>query len=81
MKKQIPTETMSRQRRWQLKKVAEGKCQICSKPLFSSSLCEEHTLRGRDRNFVRYRDKVGIDVDAPLKKAGRTRTEDKEVVA
>jgi len=33
---------MTRQRRWQLRKIAEGKCSICGcKPLDTGDRCEE----------------------------------------
>lgn len=39
---------LSRQRKWQLKKVAEGKCAICAKPLkHYKGLCDEHAVKAR----------------------------------
>ncbi len=33
---------ISRQRRWQIKKRAEGFCMICGKPRVNASYCETH---------------------------------------
>jgi hypothetical protein len=40
---------ISRQRRWQLRKISEGKCQICGKPAFrkGSPHCAEHHEKAR----------------------------------
>ncbi len=43
---------MTRQRKWQLKKKAEGKCTICGKHSESGKeLCVEHIIKRR--NYVR----------------------------
>lgn len=48
---------MTRQRKWQLKKVKEGKCSICGKANISfANLCLEHYLYKREyqRAFKKY---------------------------
>lgn len=40
---------VSRQRKWQKKKVAEGKCSKCSEPLFDKELCKKHYLNKKIR--------------------------------
>lgn len=40
---------VSRQRRWQLRKIAQGLCQTCGDaPIIVNSLCAEHALQGRE---------------------------------
>jgi hypothetical protein len=48
---------MTRQRRWQLKMVHEGKCQICGTRAVTRMLCEKHRLAAnrRGRNAVHRR--------------------------
>jgi hypothetical protein len=48
---------MTRQRRWQLKMVREGKCRICGTPAATRMLCERHRLAAnrRGRNAVHRR--------------------------
>ena len=58
---------LSRQRRWQLKKEAEGKCVTCGGgPLLSSRYCAKHLQATRERN----RDRVGCN---PWEPGGRGR--------
>lgn len=64
---------LSRQREWQLRKQKEGKCCICSKPLFTKWNCEEHAAMQREKARVRYRKRVGKDINAPITKTGRKR--------
>lgn len=33
---------ISRQRKWQMQKIKEGKCPICGKPLYTKTHCAEH---------------------------------------
>jgi hypothetical protein len=40
---------MTRQRRWQLKMVREGKCRICGTPAVTRMLCEKHRLAANRR--------------------------------
>ena len=66
-------ETMSRQRKWQLKKMREGKCPNCGEPkgrdILQCNLCAENVrINSRDR----YRLKMGIPLDAPIQKQRRT---------
>lgn len=36
------TKPVSRQRRWQLARIAEGKCQVCGKPAVTVGYCRRH---------------------------------------
>lgn len=63
----------SRQRKWQMRKAAEGLCVICGKPAVTNWFCPFHTKQGRDINRNRYRLKAGIPLNAPLYPAGRKR--------
>jgi len=58
---------LSRQRRWQLKQTAAGRCTICGKPLAdnSKSFCPEHRERNRRRNFIDSRKRAGIPLNVP----------------
>lgn len=47
---------MTRQRAWQLKMEAEGKCVICAEPA-KGKLCEEHRRKSRESS-QRRRDAV-----------------------
>lgn len=42
---------VSRQRRWQLKQIAAGRCMLCGKKRsnWSSHLCDEHLATARER--------------------------------
>jgi hypothetical protein len=40
---------MTRQRRWQIKMVREGKCKICGAPAMTRFLCEKHRLAANAR--------------------------------
>jgi hypothetical protein len=40
---------MTRQRRWQLKMVREGKCKICGTPAVTRMFCEKHRLAANRR--------------------------------
>lgn len=66
----------SRQQEWQLKQQKEGKCCICGEPLFTKWNCKKHAKAQRDKARAHYRKKVGLDVNAPLIKTGRKRTEE-----
>ena len=48
---------MTRQRRWQIKMVREGKCKICAAPAVTRMLCEKHRLAAnrRGHNFAQRR--------------------------
>lgn len=48
---------MTRQRRWQIKMVREGKCKICAAPAVTRMFCEKHRLAAnrRGRNFAQRR--------------------------
>jgi hypothetical protein len=45
---------ISQQRKWQLRRIKAGLCQICSAPMLSSGLCKKHiiqqALRQREKN-------------------------------
>ena len=46
---------LSRQRRWQIKKVKEGKCQICGKPQMNNAFyCEKHRESEAKRKLKSY---------------------------
>jgi hypothetical protein len=65
----------SRQQLWQEKQKKEGKCCICNEPLFTKWHCKEHTKIQRDKARARYRNKKGLDVNAPITETGRKRIE------
>lgn len=61
-------EGVSRQRRWQLKKSAQGLCQICGDaPILSAKVCARHYLDDRERGRAKRR-ALGI---APVPQRGR----------
>jgi len=62
--------TMSRQQLWQIRRNAEGKCCICSKPLAptSKTRCVEHAKGSTISNFKNQRKKLGIPLDWPKHK-------------
>jgi len=58
---------ISRQRKWQLKQTATGRCTICGQPIVAGSkfYCEKHWKLSRNRGFVNARNRAGIPLDAP----------------
>lgn len=50
------SKMISRQRKWQLKKISEGLCSICSKKLIKQStiFCNNHREKNRKRNRDNY---------------------------
>lgn len=74
---------VSKQRRWQVRKEAEGKCALCGKPICQESVryCQEHLESNRKRARERYRLKNGIPADAPLLKSGRPKGVVKKQIA
>jgi hypothetical protein len=67
---------ISRQRKWQLRKKAEGKCELCGEPSAGGVHCEKHKKMNRIYYRSKYRLKKGIPLDAPMIKAGRPRLTD-----
>lgn len=73
--------TLSRQRLWQIKKAAEGKCIICGVEVpeelratgSASTRCAEHIRKHRAGCSRYYRNNVGKPEDTPKMKAGRPR--------
>lgn len=55
---------LSRQRVWQKKQAALGRCIICGTK--GGSLCAKHRARHREMARKRHRIKHGIPLDAPL---------------
>lgn len=55
---------VSRQRRWQIEAVKQGKCSICCEPIFRSEFCKNHYRKVAIRNRELYRRRVGIPVDS-----------------
>jgi len=48
-------EGLSRQRRWQLARIAEGRCSLCGKPrCHYTTMCDECALAKRRRERVRH---------------------------
>jgi len=43
------TKEPSRQRQWQIRQNAAGKCMYCSDPLLTSTCCEKHAVIRRER--------------------------------
>ena len=64
---------ISRQRKWQLKKMAQGLCCTCGEKAVGDSYCREHLDYHRKSNRDAYRVKHGIPEDQPLMKTGRPR--------
>ena len=65
-------ETMSRQQKWQIKKMREGKCPNCGKPKGATTLqCPSCAENVRINSVDRYRLKVGIPLDTPIQKGER----------
>lgn len=58
---------MSRQRKWQLKKLATGLCELCGKkPISTTYHCVDCAEKQRTRRRNNYRLKHGIPLDAGL---------------
>jgi hypothetical protein len=54
------TETLSRQRRWQLQHKKEGLCHLCSSPVVPDKLhCQKHLEIRNAREKARYLEKRG----------------------
>lgn len=67
----MPTTTkkkVSRQRSWQLKKIAEGKCPCGKEKAPDASVCPECGEIRRTQARNRYRVKKGIPLNAPIAK-------------
>lgn len=63
--------TTSRQREWQKRKKAEGKCVVCGKIReHYAQHCDEHALAHRVLSRISKRRKVGAKPLAPLKNCG-----------
>jgi len=52
---EMETKVISRQRRWQLKKIAKGLCQTCGKETFKGVYCSTHYFRNLLNNRYRMR--------------------------
>ena len=61
---ETPTKKLSRQRKWQLKKVVSGKCAICGEPIFKGEKCKLHWESAKKFSRDYYRKKVGIPLDS-----------------
>jgi len=46
---------MTRQQKYQLKMIDEGRCRVCGKPLFNKTYCYEHAVKARERQREKYR--------------------------
>ena len=63
---------LSRQRRWQIEQVANGRCCICAQPAQTkrngnpSVYCKDHADKNRVLVRNRYRIKHGIPLDQPI---------------
>ena len=64
---------ISRQLKWQRKKLAVGRCRQCGKKEEVGGFCWgcREKVRTRERN--RYRERVGIPLGSALRKKGRPR--------
>lgn len=76
--------TVSRQRRWQLRRIAAGLCAICSEPAVNATYCDRHRLlRNRLQNERRWnrvagngQQRGGFPATTPERAGGRrTRAE------
>ena len=57
---------MSRQRAWQVRQNAAGKCAFCNEPIYRIDACKRHYERRKAWCRNRYRAAHGIPLDAPL---------------
>lgn len=82
MRTLIPDHLASRQLRWQRRKRAEGKCEVCGKPgarverdgkEVTMEFCSHHGDMNRTLARNRKRLAAGIPLDAPLSGHGRKR--------
>lgn len=64
---------LSRQRLWQKRMAAEGRCIICATKTDLGTRCALHLALFRTDNRNRYRKRHGIPLDAPIVR-GRKRT-------
>jgi hypothetical protein len=53
-RRKAPVKEVSRQRRWQLRKQAEGKCIICGQPVATSLFCLKHAIVRREQSRIRF---------------------------
>lgn len=67
-------KTISRQRRWQLRKLAAGQCSECGAKATSAGLCLPHLQRYRETARARYRTRHNIPLDRPVART-KPRTE------
>jgi hypothetical protein len=68
----------SKQYMQQEKNIKEGKCSCCREPLFTKRHCKRCAEKVRTLARNAYRKKAGIPLEAPLRKAGRNKTQDNE---
>ena len=45
------SKEINRQRKWQLKKVKEGKCMICGKKAVTKHYCQKHRIENNKRRL------------------------------
>lgn len=65
---------MTRQQKWQIEKMKQGKCPICGKKLNGHMLCDEHLELRRKSNLKKYRSERGIPLDKPVHRSTDTRS-------
>lgn len=65
---EVKNKPLSRQRKWQIAAVKAGRCRICGKPMINSFHCERHDKINKAICRNRYRKKVGIPLNAPVRK-------------
>ena len=68
----------SKQQLWQERQLKEGLCITCGEPSTSKYYCQVHTEAVRKRHRDAYRKKKGLDINAPLNRTGRPKTEEVE---
>ena len=66
---------LTKQQRYQIRNVSEGKCRLCGHPICEGSrvFCEKHLIEHRERNRRKYREKKGIPDFVPLAPQGSPR--------
>jgi hypothetical protein len=60
-----------RQRKWQLKQIAQGLCCLCNRKRITKNHCRKHRDQVRQDGLKRYRRLLGMPLDTPRLKRGR----------
>jgi hypothetical protein len=67
---------VSRQREYQRRMVASGRCRLCGEPRnLYANFCDAHAEKSREQQRKYYRARRGIPLDMPLRNSGRRRSD------